>query len=514
MPSPASMLYRNTFVVIVIATTAVLLLAVESKGSGLVFQTIESTVFEACLIKKGFPLKSLIFRENKSTRSNYDSLNYQWNKYYGEKRPLAYVLPRKVEEVQLSVICAGKAGLRVVAKSGGHSYTKYSFGDSDAVVVDLQRMNRVKIESGKRSAEVGSGVLSGSLSSQLLSAGFLVPNGLCPSVGISYALGGGYSFLSRRYGLTMDNLVEMDMVDARGSLLTANSTMNSDLFWALRGGGAGGSFGFVTRYKFKLHPIPPRVIYGKNVYSISIFSQVFDAFQNYANSAPPKSINFIMTTNQTTILVEVVEVLDQGSSSANVQKILSTTFPTAKSSIVRSLEFNDYLLTVGAYGNSAGNFANVTRHDYGPFYFKGTSFFVKNLIGSNAIRELNSLIQRLTKYIVIEWQCNGGVLRDIGPRDTAYVHRGQNLYKVGPDFLAPVDRKPKDELDSVNWLREFFVTTKSILKHTESYQNNQDEEMEDYLERYYGENLPRLKKIKRKYDRHNFFQYPQSIPLF
>ncbi|KAF0441097.1 FAD-binding domain-containing protein [Gigaspora margarita] len=150
---------------------------------------------------------------------------------------LVYAVDNK--DVQKAVKCAVELKRDIVPRSGGHSYEKYGLGGRDNVIVlDLTFINGITIDSNSKTAKIGAGNRLGEVYNQLNQAGFLMPAGLCPSVGIGgHVLGGGFGYYSRKYGLACDNIISMEMVDANGNILQVDSTLNPDLFFALRGAG-------------------------------------------------------------------------------------------------------------------------------------------------------------------------------------------------------------------------------------------------------------------------------------
>jgi len=173
--------------------------------------------------------------------ASYAELNYQWNILHALKTPLGYFTVRTVSDVQAAVRCASQHFVRLVPKSGGHSYEEHSFGDNNSLVVDLRHMFDLKVSLDNTSFTIGAGALLGQLSYPLLEQYNLVtPHGTCPTVGITgLATGGGYGYMSKLYGLTTDNVLEFEVVDANGDVLRVNNQTNPDLLWALRGAGWG-----------------------------------------------------------------------------------------------------------------------------------------------------------------------------------------------------------------------------------------------------------------------------------
>ncbi len=168
--------------------------------------------------------------------------------------PAAIVVCDNTEDVQNAVRWARQQGLPLRARSGGHSYEAFSLID-DGLVIDVGGLSEVAVDVERGEAVIGAGVRMLDLYRRLADHGVTIPGGTCPGVGIAgLTLGGGLGFLSRQYGLTCDNLLAVDLVDADGVALRASEQEQPDLFWALRGGG-GGNFGIATAFTFRVHPI-------------------------------------------------------------------------------------------------------------------------------------------------------------------------------------------------------------------------------------------------------------------
>lgn len=183
----------------------------------------------------------------------HDSTRVAYNRRYERARPDAVVRVESTADVAAVVRWAERFGVRVVARSGGHSYAGYST-TSDGVVVDLSRLRGVRVSNGR--ATIGAGARLIDVQRALTRRGLSVPSGSCPSVGIAgLALGGGHGLAGRRFGLTNDNLVAARIVTADGRVRLADGDTNEDLHWACRGGG-GGNFGIVTSLTLDAHRAP------------------------------------------------------------------------------------------------------------------------------------------------------------------------------------------------------------------------------------------------------------------
>jgi hypothetical protein len=175
--------------------------------------------------------------------------------------PAVVVLPTTNQHVQDAVVCAAQSGLKVQAKSGGHSYASFSLGGKDgSMSINLQSLQTIKLDSASGIATVGGGVRLGNLADGIWNQGKAsVSHGTCPGVGIGgHYTHGGYSHTSRNYGLAMDQVVAADVVLANGTLIKASSSAYPDIFWAIRG--AADSFGIVTTFYLQTRPAPTSLV--------------------------------------------------------------------------------------------------------------------------------------------------------------------------------------------------------------------------------------------------------------
>jgi FAD/FMN-containing dehydrogenase len=213
----------------------------------------------------------------------YHEARRVWNAMI-DKRPGLIVRPRSARDVVTAVGFARRRGLPVAVRCGGHSVAGKSVCD-DGLLVDLSLMKGVRTDPDRRTAHANGGVLWDELDRATQAFGLATPGGRVTTTGIGgFTLGGGYGWLSPKYGLACDNLISAEVVTADGRLLTASETENEDLFWGLRGGG--GNFGVVTSFAFRLHPVGPIVVGGMLMHPLESAGEVLRAYRDYVDAAP------------------------------------------------------------------------------------------------------------------------------------------------------------------------------------------------------------------------------------
>lgn len=470
-----------------------------SSSSSFSFVGNKFYLFRRCLLDAGLDSKDIVRR---GPSLKYRHLNYQWQLLPPRKKPLAFVLVRNEEDVVGTVRCGRKLNVRLIPKGGGHSLEKYSFGSRSDVVVDLRYLKRILIDKSAMKVTVGPGWLIGPLDAKLYQTGEVITTlGLCPTVGLSgLATGGGLGAFSRLYGLTTDNILEANIVTADGALLRTNSTSNSDLFWALRGG-VGSSFGIVTQFDLKIYPAPPLAFYGYLEYNISKFIEVFDAWQEHASTAP-KTITGIMEIQSGEI---VVYFMDPSGTSQEFD-IIANKFPAGGKIVRKTVSYPEFLLfsstTLAAQKFQPGtkletlrDYNKINRETAAKIYQKRKSFFINNKIGTYAIRILKSHIDNMPSSVDLSFEAYGGAINEVPENETAFVHR-KSLYNLKLNHKTQYP-SPAANIIGVYWVEKFFELGELIFQHNETYQNYVDAELPNYLERYYGSNLQRLVEVKK-----------------
>jgi hypothetical protein len=424
--------------------------------------------------------------------AGYALARLEYDSFYDAIKPLAVVQPLDAADVAAAVRWATQSGVHIVARSGGHSYGGYSTV-SNGVVVDLQRLKRVAVAQGR--AVVGAGARLGNIYNGLGAHGLAIPAGTCPSVGIGgHALGGGFGLASRAWGLASDNVLAVQIVTADGKVVVADPTHHPDLYWACRGGG-GGNFGIVTRFTFRTHAVT------EGAYFVATWpwAQAAQAIASFLGWAPhqPDALGALCR-------------LAAGPGGPTVQvfgQFLGT--ETALKSALASLQPPAAKLTTGTatWLDLVRRWAGCLGHllpecaKPGHTAFAGASDYLAKVPTAAQLAKLTHVVEaRGASSGALLIDAYGGAINRIEPAATAFVHR---------DVLASIQYYSggggaRSWVDSSRAMLEPAVTGAA-------YVNYIDPHLVNWQQAYYGANLARLRAVKKKYDPHGVFRFPQGI---
>ncbi|MFC6731676.1 FAD-binding oxidoreductase [Haladaptatus sp. GCM10025707] len=213
----------------------------------------------------------------------YDDSRHIWNAMY-DRHPAVIVQARGASDVMQAVRFAREHGLEIAIKGGGHNVAGNAVCD-DGLVIDLSEMRSVHIDPEAKTARVEPGCKLHDFDVEAQAHGLVTPAGFISTTGVAgLTLGGGFGYLSRKWGLTIDNLRSVDLVTATGEYVTASGTEHSDLFWAIRGGG--GNFGVVTSFEFDLHELASPILCGPIVHAFDDAPAVMREVAAFIRDAP------------------------------------------------------------------------------------------------------------------------------------------------------------------------------------------------------------------------------------
>lgn len=428
----------------------------------------------------------------------YEKVRQEWNRSI-QKYPIVIAYCEEWQDVQEMILWARKEEVPIRIRSGGHNYEGYSTGDC-VLVIDISRINEAQINYETHTVKVGGGITNSQLYNYISQQDYPFPGGLCPTVGVSgYCLGGGWGYSSRLMGLGCDALVEAELIDYRGQLLRLNHQCHPELFWAIRGAG-GGNFGVIVSMTFKL----PDKVEGVTYFQLfcpnpSIQEQVefMKIFQSWIDQVVP-SIN--MSGGLYNTLAEGKYIYVRGISYHTIEdtkRLLQNFF--AIPGFTAEYEYGRFVSII-----------NEMAKSYPPYEkFKSTGRFAQRYYNDEELRALVDIVNQerpqgsiLTSLSIYGL---GGKVKDMSPWDTAFYYRDA-LYILG---IQSVWEENFYKEDNSQWVLENFST---LYKYTEgSYINFPLLELPYYEENYYGGNVERLSKVKRRYDPYNIFHFPQSI---
>jgi FAD/FMN-containing dehydrogenase len=215
--------------------------------------------------------------------SSYDEVRKIWNAMI-ERRPAVIVQCAEASDVPPAISFAREHGLEISIRGAGHNIAGNALCDN-GVVIDFSTMRKVRVDAQKKRAYLEPGATLADFDEAAQVHGLATPVGINSTTGIAgLTLGGGFGWLTRKYGMTIDNLLSVEVVTADGEKTRASENENADLFWAIRGGG--GNFAIVTQFEFKLHEVGPEILAGLIVFPFEQAKQVLTKYREFVAAAP------------------------------------------------------------------------------------------------------------------------------------------------------------------------------------------------------------------------------------
>jgi len=439
--------------------------------------------------------------------SAYDSARRLYSPRYDGVRPGAIVFCETTQDVWRTVRWSRRHSIRVVPRSGGHSYAGYS--TCKGVVVDVTRMSGITVNHAAGTATIGAGARLIDVDQALFQQGVMIPAGSCPSVGIAgLTLGGGHGFSGRKYGLTCDNVRSLIIVTAAGQALLASQTQHPDLYWACRGGGAG-QFGIVTSFVFDTHPASDVVTY-RATWNWSDAAAVVTAWQAWAPSAPDELFSMcdLVATDGPGGPIVASNGQYFGSEAA-LQSLLQPLLnvATPQTMTIRTRSFVNAALDWASCSDVSRCHIGVPSAEIGRSDFLAKSDYVAAPLPAAGIQVMIQKIEQRQNDPAlgggsILMDAYGGAINRVPKNATAFVHRDQRFsiqYVAASSAAADAD-----------WLRGFRAAMSPYVSG-QAYQNYIDPELEHPNIAYYATNLARLRITKARYDQKNVFRFPRSV---
>ncbi|KAM0019917.1 putative tetrahydroberberine oxidase [Helianthus debilis subsp. tardiflorus] len=452
-------------------------------------------------------------------------------------KPAIIITPTKESHVQAAVLCARKLCVQIKIRSGGHDYEGISYvsSEKDFIVLDMFNFRNVDVNIATETAVVQAGAQLGELYYRIWEKskvhGF--PAGVCPTVGVGGHLsGGGYGTMLRKYGLSVDHIIDAKIVDVNGRIMDRKS-MGEDLFWAIRGGG-GASFGVIISYTIKLVPVPP----------VNTVFRIIKTVTENATDLVHKWQTIVSTMNSNLfirILLQPVTVNSQITLRASfVAQFLgdSATLVAEMNKIFPELGLKKQDCTEVSWIQSILYWANfdinttsinilLNRHSDNVNFLKRKSDYVQTPISKSGLTSIFNKMVELGKVGLV-FNSYGGRMNEIPADATAFPHRAGNLFKIQYSVNWN-DADPKLEQNYMNQSRVLYkFMADYVSKNPRStFLNYRDLDIgvmngtgmigyksgRVYGEKYFMGNFDRLVKIKTAVDPDNFFRNEQSIPV-
>jgi FAD binding domain/Berberine and berberine like len=434
------------------------------------------------------------------TDAAYDSARKVYNGMI-DKRPRLIVRCVDVADVIAAVEYGRENKLLVAIRGGGHNGAGLGTCD-DGLMIDLSRMRSVRVDPEARTVRAEGGCVWGDVDHATHAFGMATPSGFISTTGVAgLTLGGGIGYLARRYGLTIDNLLSVDMVLADGSFVTASGDTHPDLFWAVRGGG--GNFGVVTSFLFRLHPVK-MVYFGPTFWPLEQAADVLRAYRRFIVGAPETVNGFFAF-----LVVPPAPMFPEHLHNKNVCGIVWCCTGPAE-------QAEEALKPMRTLGTPAFDHVGlapfpVVQSMFDPLFVPGLQWYWR---ADNFTELSDEAIARHVEYgskiptglsTMHLYPVNGAAQR-VGRSDTAYSFREALFAEV----IVGVDPDPANNDKITAWCKEYWDALHPY-SGGGAYVNFMMEEGQDRVRATYRDNYDRLAAIKKKYDPNNFFRVNQNI---
>jgi len=447
--------------------------------------------------------------------ANYGEERVIFNAIFDDIYPQAVVLCASAADVSQALAFAQQFKLPLAARSGRHSYAGYS--TTSGIVIDVGNMNAITVAGSI--ATIGAGAKLVDIYSQLGAQGLSIPSGSCPTIGIAgITQGGGIGVVDRAYGLTCDSLLSAQIVTADGTLLSCDASNNSDLFWALRGGG-GGNFGIVTSFTFQTFATGDLTSFSAQ-FNFSDAAAVFNAWQTWPQTLPNTVWAGLLLGagsnfgGQPYVAVSGYFIGTPDDFTPYWTQFLAAAGAAPTSQGAVSVSFVDAMLggCDGATVSQCHLTGETSDGEYPRSPFAASSDFFNTVLpqaGIEAMLQAMSALQESGNSGTVIMDLMGGAIAGIAPDATAFVHRNAVFSaQYYADF--PLGTAAATVAQAQTWANGMRTVMQSW-SSGEAYQNYIDPLLTNPLRAYYGSNLARLQQVKQKYDPNGVFSFAQAI---
>jgi FAD/FMN-containing dehydrogenase len=432
----------------------------------------------------------------------YDEHRKVWNGSI-DRFPALIARCGGVADVIGAVKFARNAGLPVAVRGGGHSFPGLSVCDG-GVVIDLGPMKGIRVDPQARTARAQAGVLWGELDRETQAFGLATTGGIVTHTGVAgLTLGGGIGWLQRKHGLTIDQLLSVDLVTAEGEFVKASETENPDLFWGLRGGG--GNFGIVTEFDFRLHPVGPTVFAGPIFWPMEKAPALLRHYRDWSAEAPDELMTIVVQRKAPPLPFVPTEL--HGKPVVSVVCCYAGDIAEGEAAVRPLKAFDSPVLDLcepKPYVAHQAMFDASFPHDWW-YYMRACDVAeLTDQVIDIAVDHALRIRSPLTAFPI--WQLGGAVAR-VAEEETAFNGRGAGHTFNITGMTATADGFEEER----DWVRSFWSALEP--HHTSVYVNFLMDEGQERVRQAYGaDKYDRLKALKRKYDPGNFFHLNQNIP--
>ena len=433
--------------------------------------------------------------------SGYEKARTIWNAMI-DRRPALIVRCAEAQDVIEAVRFARKHELLVAVRGGGHNIAGNAVCDG-GIMIDLSLMNTVQVDTTHRTARVGAGATLADVDRETQAHSLATPLGINSTTGVAgLTLGGGFGWLSRRYGLTIDNLISVDLITAAGESLKASESQNADLFWGIRGGG--GNFGVVTSFEFRLHPVGPEVLSGLIIHPLDSARTTLRFYRDFIANTPEEFVCWVVLRQAPPlpflapewhgkeILALAVCYSGKIEDGERIAKPLRS-YGKPLADVIAPTPYTtwqtllDPLLTPGA------------RNYWKSHNFRELSDGLIDVFIDHARRIPDPQTE-------IAFAQLGGAVNRVAQDATAYTARDAQ-------FVLNVHGRwddPANDAKCIGWARELFKAAAPFAAGG-AYVNFLTQDEQDRVKAAYGANYDRLVRLKNKYDPSNLFQLNANI---
>jgi FAD/FMN-containing dehydrogenase len=433
----------------------------------------------------------------------YEEARKVWNGLI-DRRPALIVQCTGAADVVDAVNFARDNDVLLSIKAGGHNVAGNAVNDG-GLVIDLSQMRGVHVDPASRTVRVQGGATLGDMDRETQLFGLAVPAGVVSTTGVAgLTLHGGAGHLRRKYGLSIDNLLSVDIVTADGALRRASATENEDLFWAVRG--AGSNFGVITSFEFQAHPVGPMVMVGAVFYPFEDVGELLPAWRDYMASTPEELSSVALCWSVPPH--EPFPPEHQGKPVVVVAAAYAGSVADGESVVQPLRELGQPLIDLSGPWPWLG-----LQSGFDALYPKGGLYYWKSSalaeLPAAAIDDIADFAARRPSALtdIVVWH-NGGAISRVGETETAYAGRDATFLVTGEaswDDPALTD-------EAIAWGRDFWA---AMGRHSTGglYLNfaGLGEETEQLVKAGYGGNYDRLAALKAEYDPENLFRMNLNI---